>query len=106
MGAVNLTDVILCTAEFDVHQVRLVQVDAGDGSDEDILEDYVLSDDDDDNGAAAAEARPKQPQHRQSGKKAPAGKPSKERKAGKGKGGSLGVLKGSQKFKKSKHRQR
>ena len=85
---------------------RWVQGDAGDGSDEDILEDYVLSDEED--GAAAAEAEEKQPRHRQSGKKAPAGKVSKGHKAAASKGRNTGPSKGSHKSKatKSKHRQR
>lgn len=84
-----------------------MQGEAGDGSDEDILEDYVLSDEEDD-GAAAAEAGQKQPRHRQSGKKAPAGKLGKGQKAAASKGRSSGPPKGVHKSKatKSKHRQR
>ena len=87
---------------------RWVQGDAGDGSDEDILEDYVLSDEEDGAAAAAAEAEEKQPRHRQSGRKAPVGKVSKGHKAAASKGHNTGPSKGSHKSKatKSKHRQR
>ena len=85
-----------------------VQGYAGDGSNQDILEDYVLSDDEDES-APAAEAGEEQARHRQSGKRAPAGKLSKGHKAAAAsKGRSTAPSKGSIKSKatKSKHRQR
>ena len=51
-----------------------MQDDARDGSDADVLEDYVLSEDEGDEAAPAAVAEKTKSGHRRSGKKVPAGK--------------------------------